>query len=69
MAIITPGTPFGADMVQNPAEKALASVNGKPITNADVDNCCYGQKRPSIQQSSGTYGCPRATHRPKTFPA
>lgn len=38
MAIITPGTPFGADLGQNPAEKALASVNGKPITNADVDN-------------------------------
>ncbi len=42
MAIITPGTPFGADLGQtqgqNPAEKVLASVNGKPITVADVDN-------------------------------
>ena len=38
MAIITPGTPFGADMGQNPAERPLASVNGKPITSTDVDN-------------------------------
>ncbi len=38
MAIITPGTPFGTDMGQNPAERPLASVNGKPITSADVDN-------------------------------
>ena len=38
MAIITPGTPFGTDMGQNPAERPLASVNGKPITSTDVDN-------------------------------
>ena len=38
MAIITPDTPFGADMGQNPTERPLASVNGKPITSADVDN-------------------------------
>lgn len=38
MAIITPGTPFGAEPQQNPAERPLASVNGKAITVADVDN-------------------------------
>lgn len=37
MAIITPGSAFGADMGQDPANRPLASVNGKPITNEDVD--------------------------------
>ena len=36
MAIITPGTPFGA--TETPTERPLASVNGKPITTADVDS-------------------------------
>ena len=36
MAIITPGTPFGA--AETPTERPLASVNGKPITTADVDS-------------------------------